>query len=381
MKSFAALLAAAGVASAQSLADVLTQTNATSQLAQLVQGVPGLLDRLSSAQGITILAPNNEAIARFTAENGAAVQADPDLVPAVLNYHVLNGTIRAADITGAPGPLFPRTLLDDDDYEDVAGTQYLEAQAVNNGVTFFSGLERNSTVVQADVNFTGGVIHIIDQVLTLPANITVTATAAGLSSLAGALIQTELLETVNEADNITVFAPSNAAFQNIASVLSNATRETITSVLTYHVVNSSVIFSTDLRDGAQVPTLNGGSLTINQEGDNFFVNGALISTPNVLVENGVVHVIDQVLNPGNATAAPAAGATAGAVQFQGAQAGSEPPLTSGVPAPTSTISSGAGATSRAGGSASASPPASTGGAAKIAAPIAGAIVGVAAFLI
>ncbi|PNS14719.1 hypothetical protein CAC42_1741 [Sphaceloma murrayae] len=380
MKSVLAILAAAGVANAQTLAEVLTSTNATSQLASLVQGVPGLLDRLSAASGITILAPNNEAVARFVAENGAAVQADPDLVPAVLNYHVLNGTIRAADILGAGRPLFPRTLLDDDDYEDVSGTQYLEAQAVNGGVTFYSGLERNSTVVTADVNFTGGVIHVIDQVLTLPANITVTATSAGLSSLAGALIQTELLDDVSDLDNITVFAPSNAAFQNIASVLSNATRETISSVLTYHVINSSVIFSTDLADGVQVPTLNGGSVTINQEGSNFFVNGALISLPNVLVENGVVHVIDQVLNPGNATAAPAGGASAGAVQFAGATAGSEPPLTSGVPVPSSTISAAPSSTGAAGSGAS-SPPASTGAAAKVAAPLAGALAGVAAFLL
>ncbi|KAF2222241.1 FAS1 domain-containing protein [Elsinoe ampelina] len=380
MKSVIALLAAAGAANAQTLAEVLTSTNATSSLAGLVQSVPGLLDTLSGLTGITILAPNNEAIARFTAENSATVQANPALVPAVLNYHVLNGTIRAADILNATGPLFPRTALSDDDFEDVEGAQYLEAQALNGGVTFFSGLERNSTVVTADVNFTGGVIHVIDQVLTIPANITVTATSAGLSSLAGALIATELLDDVNDLDNITVFAPSNAAFQNIASVLSNASTETISSVLTYHVVNSSVIFSTDLADGAQVPTLNGGSLTINQEGDNFFVNGALISLANVLVENGVVHVIDQVLNPANATAAPAAGATAGAVQFQGATAGTEPPLTSGVPAPSSTITPPSTATGGAGG-ASTSAPASTGAAGKVVVPMAGAVAGLAAFLL
>ncbi|KAF4556490.1 Fasciclin domain-containing protein 6 [Elsinoe fawcettii] len=379
MKSFLAILAAVGAANAQSLAEVLTSTNATSSLASLVQSIPGLLDTLSGLQGITILAPNNEALARFTAENGAAAQANPDLIPAVLNYHVLNGTIRAAQILNATGPLFPRTSLSDDDFEDVDGAQYLEAQALNGGVTFFSGLERNSTVVTADVNFTGGVIHVIDQVLTIPANITATATAAGLSALAGALIDTQLLEAVNDLDNITVFAPSNQAFLNIGSVLANASRETVSSVLTYHVVNTSVIFSTDLTDGAQVPTLNGGSLTINQEGDNFFVNGALISTPNVLVENGVVHVIDQVLNPGNATAAPAAGATAGAVQFAGAQAVSDLPITSLAPTASSTIAprpTGTGA-----GGASTSAPASTGAAGKVMVPVAGAVAGLAAFLL
>merc|ERR1711881_171662 len=67
------------------------------------------------------------------------------------------------------------------------------------------------------------------------------------------------------------------------------------------------------------------------------LNNARVVTPNVLIAGGVVHVIDNVLNPANATAQDDGDDEEGSGAFDGATPGDEAPFTSGVPEPTTTI--------------------------------------------
>lgn len=144
-----------------------------------------------------------------------------------------------------------------------------------------------------NVNFTGGVIHVIDHVLTLPQNVSTTLVNAGLSSLYGALNATGLLGTVNGLGNVTIFAHANAAFQRIGSALANASKTDLQAILTYHVhVGAEPLYSSSLTNGS-ISTLNGASLNIQTGAGGVFVNGAKVVTPNVLIAGGVVHVIDK----------------------------------------------------------------------------------------
>lgn len=140
--------------------------------------------------------------------------------------------------------------------------------------------------------FTGGVIHIIDTVLTIPASDSATAVAAGLTSLATALTAANLVSTVNGLSDVTIFAPSNAAFAAIGSALGNLSVSQLASILTYHVTVGTVGYSTILTN-TMLKTVNGGSVTITVEDGSVFVNYAKVIIPNVLVANGVVHVIDK----------------------------------------------------------------------------------------
>jgi hypothetical protein len=162
--------------------------------------------------------------------------------------------------------------------------------------------------------------------------------AANLTSLRGALNATGLAETVNTTPNITVFAPSNEAFQNIGSALGNLTQDQITDILTYHVVaqGDSIGYSSNLENGTTLTTVNGESLTITVGEGGIFVNNARVVTSDVLIANGVVHVIDEVLNPTNQTMADTAGSE-GKPAFEGASSVSDAPFTSGQPTPTRTI--------------------------------------------
>lgn len=134
-------------------------------------------------------------------------------------------------------------------------------------------------------------IHIIDHVLTIPQSDSATAVAANLTSLAGALTQASLVNTVNSLKDVTIFAPSNAAFAAIGSALGNLTTAQLTSILTYHVVSGTVGYSTGLTN-TTLTTVNGETLKITIENGAVYVNSARVVTPDVLVANGVVHVID-----------------------------------------------------------------------------------------
>lgn len=204
-------------------------------------------------------------------------------------------------------------------------------------VTFFSGLLQNATVSNSS-NFTGGVIHVIDRFLVLPQNVSATAVALNLTSAVGALGALNLTDTVDNTRDLTIFLPNNAAFQRIGGNLANLSTSELTSILSYHVV-PALGYSTGLTNGTRLPTLNGDNVTITLEGGNVYVNNARVIRPNVLVRNGVIHVIDRVLNPSNATAAINTATTAEA--FPSATSASNEPFTSGVATPTSSINTAA----------------------------------------
>ncbi|KAG7112974.1 Fasciclin-like arabinogalactan protein like [Verticillium longisporum] len=330
-----------------SLTEALASQNDTlSSLTTLIGTLPDeVVQSLGEAQNITILAPSNDALEAFLNNTAAsaAIAADPGLILAVLQYHILNGTYYASNITGADGPLFVPTLLTNETYANVTGGQRVEVippEGDDSDVTFYSGLKENSTVQQADLNFTGGTIHIIDRVLTLPLNISDTLRAANLTATLGAVQRAAVGEALGEARDLTVFAPDNSAFAAIANLVggdNGLNQSALASILEYHVVAGQVLYS-DLIENTTLETLGGGELTVSVVNGSVFVNSAEVVVQDVLISNGVVHVINNVLNPDNTTATPDPSASTPVPAFTGAStvSGGANPLTSGVEGPTST---------------------------------------------
>ncbi|KAF2427807.1 Fasciclin-domain-containing protein [Tothia fuscella] len=123
-----------------------------------------------------------------------------------------------------------------------------------------------------------------------------TAQAAGLTSLVSALTTAGLAATVDGLKDVTIFAPTNAAFDAIASVAKGLSKDQLGNVLKYHVVPTTA-FSKNLKDGQVVKTLQGGELKISVKGAKVTVNGANVVKADVAINGGVVHVIDAVLLP------------------------------------------------------------------------------------
>ena len=115
-----------------------------STLASLVEET-GLADALNadSAEGLTVFAPTNEAFAVLDA------LPEGDALTALLNYHVVEGTLNSA------------ALADEDLLSTLSG-EALFVEASSEGVT----LNGVVMVIQADIEASNGVVHIIDAVLT-----------------------------------------------------------------------------------------------------------------------------------------------------------------------------------------------------------------------
>ena len=119
-----------------------------------------------------------------------------------------------------------------------------------------------------------------------------------LSTLVTAVTAAGLVDTLNGAEDITVFAPTNDAFAALDPATLDAALADptglLTTVLTYHVVPGRL--SPDMLAGTH-PTLQGGELTIEGMGEAFTVNGANVVCGNVQTANAPVYLIDAVLLP------------------------------------------------------------------------------------
>lgn len=127
-----------------------------------------------------------------------------------------------------------------------------------------------------------------------------TAVAAGnFNTLASALVERGLAETLKGEGPFTVFAPDDGAFQ----ALPLADRiglyrdpEALTGVLLGHVVEGEYR-AADLTDGMTLTSLQGTPLAITVDGDKVLVNGVEVTSPDVEASNGIIHVIAGVLLP------------------------------------------------------------------------------------
>ncbi|KAK4222502.1 FAS1 domain-containing protein [Podospora fimiseda] len=342
------LLAAANAVTAQSLAEVLAaQAETLSSLTTWLESQELVYNLLAGAEDVTLLAPSNNALQQLNSSPLAnELLSNTEFLTAFLSYHVLNGTYFASNLTSSPVQVIP-TLLDLQGYDNIAGGQKLIAQSVDGGVSFISGGGLKSTVQAANFNYTGGTIHIIDNILTIPANVSTTALSANLTALVGAVQQAGLVETLDTTPDLTIFAPTNDAFAAIGNLVSGLTIEQLTSILGYHVVPGAVVYSTDVTNGLTAKSLQGTDLNFRVVDGEVWVNSAKVIAADVLVANGVVHVIDGVLNPDNASAAPNPAAETQAPAFPGASSvGGGVPFTSGVvvPTPAATNTAGPGAT-------------------------------------
>ncbi|SFN78376.1 Uncaracterized surface protein containing fasciclin (FAS1) repeats [Algoriphagus ornithinivorans] len=263
---------------------------------------------LLGSDAITVFAPTNDAFGAALQAFGAANLSQlvtkiggVENLQTVLGFHVV------------PAVAFSTDLNASNTFTTLAG-QELTVTAGGSGVTVTDALGNTANVVTADVAISNGVVHVIDGVLlpeyNLP-NVVEAATAANLSVLLDAVTAANLGQTLLDADEITVFAPTNQAFVNLLNALgfsslqemiSNLGLEAVQKVLGFHVVPTTA-FSFDLAEGTQmVTTLAGEDLMVTRSGNQVTVTDANGQTYNVVaadvaIENGVVHVIDGVLLP------------------------------------------------------------------------------------
>ena len=135
-----------------------------------------------------------------------------------------------------------------------------------------------------------------------------TAVAAGsFKTLATALTEAGLIDTLKSAGPFTVFAPTDAAFAKIPKAQLDALlkdKAALTKVLTYHVVKGSVPAAEVVKlNGKAVATVAGSTVKVKVNGGKVMVNNANVVKTDIMCSNGVIHVIDTIMMPKMAKAA------------------------------------------------------------------------------
>ena len=251
---------------------------------------------LAATGPFTVMSPTNDAFIK------AGIKLDSltkEALSPILTTHVLTGMIKSADFKS--GKLSTGNANND---------VYISKNA--DGI-FING---NIKVVATEVLATNGVVHSIDNVITIPKKTLIDLAKAdpNFSELVAFVMVADpsvaAALTDASANGFTVFAPTNAAFTELykdstmtkAKLLDPANKVLLTNVLLYHVVSNRV-FSTDL------PNATGEVQTANTTGKISFdlaggakVKGTKsgssnITSANKLATNGVLHTIDKVLIP------------------------------------------------------------------------------------
>ncbi|MCA0933797.1 fasciclin domain-containing protein [Lutimonas saemankumensis] len=251
-----------------------------------------LLETVATTADLTVFAPTNAGFvaAGITSLDGLEKE---DLTP-VLTYHVLGGVVKSGDL---PESGIAATLNGENIYLGYS------ANVLINGLT---------TITAVDIEKSNGVVHVIDRTLIPPApNVVEIALALAdngdaseftvLTSLLASDAFADITQAIIDAENITVFAPTDAAFEEIEDVIPTLTEDQIRTILTYHAVGARV-FSYNLVNGQVVPTLNTQTLKVILNDNGAFLedktdDNAEIIIVNVHGSNGVIHAVDKVLIP------------------------------------------------------------------------------------
>lgn len=265
-----------------------------------------LVNVLSGTGPFTVLAPDDAAFSTFL--NGTPLgNVDTAVLSQILLNHVIIGsTVTSTALvdagagyenTGASGP---------------GGNALSLYYNTSNGV-MFNGI---STVTQADVVGTNGIIHAVDTVIDIPTVVTFAVADPNFSTLvtalttltpatdfAGILSRTATGNADTLDPDFTVFAPTNDAFAALAAI---PTEGPLTQILLHHVIKEANITSSMLNNPGDTTaaTLEGDNITITLPGSGSNIaditdgSGATdigIVAVDVQAGNGVIHVINKVM--------------------------------------------------------------------------------------
>lgn len=288
-------------------------------LAAVQAADPMFLEALSDEEAeLTVFAPTDAAFVALLEELEVEAEdllADTELLNEVLAYHVVPAVAMAEDVVEIAGENgdYVDTLAD---YDPVFVQVMVDEETEEATV-----MVDEATVVAADaVEASNGVVHVIDSVLIPDGTPTIADIVVSMASMEEGAEFTTLLAAVQAADpsviealsdpeaELTVFAPTDEAFGAALEALGVeaadllADTETLTSILTYHVV-AGKLMAEDVVEaagdmGADVETLNGATFNVMVTEDGVVINESInVVVTDVEATNGVIHVIDFVMVP------------------------------------------------------------------------------------
>ncbi len=305
----------------KTLVEIVVETEALSLLEVAVIKA-GLVDTLNSEGPFTVFAPTDDAFVAlldilgddYTSLEDFDTDEELALLTNILLYHVVPAKVLEADLAVGEVPTA------------FTGNSIAVIEK-DGGFVIGDASEVDATITGTDIMASNGVAHTINKVLLPQAaldfvtqlqlkNIVEIAIETNDLSLLVKALQTAnagLVETLSGVGPFTVFAPTNAAFEELLDILGDDFHsledfdtpeeiDILVKVLTYHVVAGTAAFSTDLSNGQQIETFQGENVGINIKNGTVHIEdatdtNATVVLPDVEASNGVVHIINKVLLP------------------------------------------------------------------------------------
>jgi len=246
----------------------------------------GLQGTLSGAGPFTVFAPTDAAFEALPEGLVTSLLADPKgELTQILLYHVVAGKAMSTDLSD--GQMITTVNGDSIKVTIDGGNVYID----------------NAMVTAADIETDNGVVHVIDAVIVPRATVAdIIIGSPDHNTLEAAVVAAGLADVLAGDGPFTVFAPTDAAFEalpeGVVAGLLDDPEGALTDVLLYHVLGVSVA-SGDLTSGQFATTLNGDSIVVTIDGSSVYINNAMVTTADIMTDNGIVHVIDAVLVPGS----------------------------------------------------------------------------------
>merc|ERR1711997_543265 len=227
---------------------------------------------------------------------------------AIVLRHVVSGvTVPAADVTTGP--------------VDTVGGETIDLIKTDEGGVQVSYKSNIINVVTADVMASNGVIHVLDEVI-LPGDVVDVAIAAGnFQTLVKLLSDLGLVDALRGETAQTIFAPSDEAFAKLPEgTLESLTADQALAIVLRHVVGGVTVPAADVTTGP-VETLGGETIDLikTDEGGvqiSYMNNIVNVVTADVMANNGAIHVIDEVILPGEPELGDAVDVAIAAGNFQ-----------------------------------------------------------------
>jgi uncharacterized surface protein with fasciclin (FAS1) repeats len=267
--------------------DVAREAGSFSTLVTAIEAA-GLTDTLSGPGPYTVFAPSDAAFAALPAGTVQSLlePQNKGKLTDILTYHVVAGKLESPQVVAS-------------DMLPTAFGQALRVDAAGNPMV--GNTISMASITQVDIPADNGVIHVIDNVL-LPMDIVDLADSAGTFTTLLAAAQAAGLEDVLRGDGpLTVFAPTDDAFDNlpegtVASLLEPENLDDLAAILSYHVAPGE-IQSTDLAGVSMLEMASGDTASISVNGAGAMIDDANIVAADLMASNGIVHVIDEVILP------------------------------------------------------------------------------------
>ncbi|KAI9678329.1 MAG: hypothetical protein M1817_006275 [Caeruleum heppii] len=217
---------------------------------------------------------------------------DPEYNKATLQYVIAKG-IHTTEPLRKKGTSFLRTFLTNPKYSEVSHGQVLEVVSDDQGLHTFSGIRDKANLTGTEIPFRNGVAYILDRLLVTPINVSITGTIMNYTALTDITLPTTIPQLdVQTAPDMTIFAPSNEALGKYKQEHNGAPPppEAYQGLV---FAGRRPRYSTTIKKETQLKAVNGRVVTVTQTEGTLTLGGAKVIQPDILVRNGVVHIIDQ----------------------------------------------------------------------------------------